>query len=171
MPSGFQFVRSAKRGRKGATREQVSNGSGSPKATFYQRDIMCLPYKSRRDNGIIQIPRGKCRARLAEAGLLGKVELTSAMDPDEVKSEICQVFMIPMALSKDDIVNKRFFEFSYLQKTGMGSRSLCTPAVSSNFEWNGRQVAGLARSGGFIYILAGGCLSGCNLETSFKEVG
>ena len=56
-------------------------------------------------------------------------------------------------------------ETNYLQKTGMGSRSLCLPAVSPSFEWNGRQVAGLARSGGFIYILAAGCLPGC-IESS-----
>ena len=167
LPSAF---RAAKRGRKGVSpREQSANGSGSPKATLYQRDIMCLPCNSRgRDDGVIQIPRGKCRARLAEAGLLGKVELTSVMDAEEVKSEICQVFMVPMALSKNDIANKRFFEFSYLQKTGMGSRSLCLPAVSSGFEWNGRQVAGLARSGGYIYILAAGSLPGCNLA-EFSE--
>ena len=88
------------------------------------------------------------------------------MTPEEVKSEICQVFMTPMALSKDDIANKKFFEFSYLQKTGVGSRSLCLPSVSQSFEWNGRQVASLAKSGGFIYILAARELPGCNLESS-----
>jgi len=103
-------------------------------------------------------------------GLFGKVELTSLMSAEEVKFEICQVFMIPMGLTKDDMANKCLFEFSYLQKTGLGSCSLCLPAVSHSFEWNGRHVASLAKSGGFIYILAAKELPGCNFEPSSTKV-
>ena len=71
--------------------------------------------------------------------------------------------MIPMGLTSDDITNKRYFEFNYLQSTGLGTRSLCLPAVSRNFKWNGQQVASLAKSGAeFIYILATTDLPGCN---------
>lgn len=31
---------------------------------------------------------------------------------------------------------------------------LCVPTISASFEWNGKQVASLAKSGGIIYILA-----------------
>ncbi len=110
LPSAFK---PAKRGRKGSSSREQSSG---PKPTLYQRDIMCLPCTSQRADGVIHIPRRTPRTELAEVGLLGKVELTSLMTPEEVKSEICQVFMTPMALSKDDIANKMFFEFSYLQK-------------------------------------------------------
>jgi len=59
-----------------------------------------------KEDGSIQIPRGRWRAHLAEMGLFGKVELTSAMSSEDVKSEICQVFMVAMGLTVDDISNK-----------------------------------------------------------------
>ena len=46
------------------------------------------------------------------------------------------------------------FPFTYLQRTGPGSRTLCVPSVSSTFEWDGKKVSTLAKSGGIIYILA-----------------
>jgi len=62
----------------------------------------------RNEDGSIQILRGKWRAHLAEMGLFGKVELTSAMSSEDVKSEICQIFMVAMGLTADGISNKRF---------------------------------------------------------------
>ncbi len=76
------------------------------------------------------------------------------MSSEETSSEICRVFATPMGLTEDDISNTKFFPFEYLQRTGAGSRSLCAPSVSPTFEWNGRQVASLAKSGGAIYVIA-----------------
>ena len=61
--------------------------------------------------------------------------------------------MHPMGLSEDDLEAGNSFPFQYLQRTGAGSRSLCIPSVSLNFQWNGRQVASLSNSGGVMYII------------------
>ena len=71
-----------------------------------------------------------------------------------MRLEICRIFAKPMGLSLDDIQRGRVFPFDYLQRTGSGARSLCCPSVSENFEWNGKQVSTLVKSGGFIYVLA-----------------
>ena len=91
---------------------------------------------------------------LAEAGLLGKVEFTSVMSENEIKKETCRAFMVPMGLGEDGLAAGNLFPFRYLQRTGAGSRSLCMPAVSQIFQWNGRQVASLCKSGGYMYIIA-----------------
>ena len=59
-----------------------------------------------------------------------------------------------MGLTKLNVEGGEMFPFKYLQCTGAGSRTLCVPAVSESFLWNGRQVSTLAKSGGMIYILA-----------------
>jgi len=90
------------------------------------------------------------------------------MTLDDVKSKICSVFM---GLTEDDIVNKRFFYFNHLQGTGLGPYSLCLPSVPCNFEWNGRQVVSLAKSGaGFIHILASTDLPGCSDSLQAKVI-
>lgn len=71
-----------------------------------------------------------------------------------MKTEVCSIFAKPFALSEENIANGILFPYEYLQRTGAGSRTLCVPTVSQTFEWNGRQVATLAKSGSIIYILA-----------------
>ena len=148
--------------------KRARRGSSSPKPISYVRDIVCLPKELQAPDGNIHIPRGSRRTELADAGLLGKIQFSSVMSAQEMRSEICRVFAVPMGLCEVDIEAEKLFPFVYLQRTGAGSRSLCVPAVSQSFEWNGRQVATLAKSGGFIYILAGQDLSKpvkvCELE-------
>lgn len=155
-PHRFQppsmFSRPGKRGRRGT--------DPGHKPITYVRDIVCLPQEyqaaisglSAEQN--IPIPRGSQRAALAEVGLFGKIQFSSLMTPEQVHKEICQIFAKPMGLSVHDLEDNKFFPFHYLQRTGAGSRSLCAPAVSSSFEWNGRQVATLAKSSGYLYIVA-----------------
>ena len=119
--------------------------------TYYVRDILCLPQDWIGDEGCIAIPRGERRNLLAQSGLIGKLEFNSEMSDHEVRQEICKVFALPMDLDESDGV---LFPFDYLQRTGAGSRTLCVPSVCSGFEWNGRLVSTLAKSGGMIYILA-----------------
>ena len=76
------------------------------------------------------------------------------MTDSEVRSEICEVFAVPMGLIDEDIKSGHLFPFSYLQRTGAGSRALCLPSVKESFEWSGKKVATLAKAGGYIYLLA-----------------
>ena len=64
------------------------------------------------------------------------------------------IFATPFGLSPDDIGSGKRLEFIFLQRAGAGARTLCVPSVTSSFEWNGRQVSTLAKSGGVIYILS-----------------
>ena len=124
------------------------------KTVRYLRDIFCLPRDVLNgETGTIGIPRGTRRNSLAnkDVGLLGKIEFESVWSAERMKQEISRV---PFELSEEDISRGECIEFEYLQRTGAGSRTLCVPAVASSFEWNGRQVATLAKSGGIIYILA-----------------
>ena len=121
----------------------------------YIRDIMCLPKTYHRPGSAnISIPRTDKRNSISEAGLIGKVEFRSDMSSLEVRQEICKVFADAMCADKLDIETGKIFPFYYLQRIGPGSRTLCIPSVSSDFEWNGKKVATLAKSGGMIYILA-----------------
>lgn len=127
-----------------------------PKSVNYLRDIFCLPRSMQSSNGNIVIPRGNRRSSLAhnDVGLLGKIEFQSDWSAEKMNREICSVFTRPFGLSQKEIDNGELFPFQYLQRTGAGSRTLRVPTVSHSFEWNGRQVATLAKSGGIIYILA-----------------
>lgn len=148
IPSIFQSKRS---------NNKKGNVSGSKeKSVKYIRDIFCLPQNLTKDDGVIPIPRGSRRSALANAsvGLFGKIEFNSTWSPEEMRKEICSVFAKPFKLSMEDIAGGTVFPFQYLQRTGAGSRSLCIPTVTESFQWNGRQVATLAKSGGCIYILA-----------------
>ncbi len=92
---------------------------------------------------------------LSDAGLLGKFEFNSDMSGDDVSKEICKVFSGPFQLPSSLIERGERFKFKYLQKSGEGTRSLCCPTVKEDFEWSGRVVSTLAKSGGCIYLLAG----------------
>ena len=143
------------RGRRGSQRQKQP-----PKVISYDRDVILLPSEFKSRGGDISIPRSTKRNKLGQAGLVGKIELNSAMEDAEVRTEICQVFAAPMGLTEEDIKDGHLFPFSYLQRTGAGSRALCVPAVKESFEWNGKKVASLFKAGGFIYLLAGKELPG-----------
>lgn len=98
-------------------------------------------------NITVTYPRGKVRAKLGESGLIGKLRLSSAMTVEEVEKEVRSVFSQPMGGMSD-------FPFSFLQPTGMGSRTLTVPSTSSSFSWTAQQVAKLAGYKQVIYILA-----------------
>ncbi len=88
------------------------------------------------EDGKVTIPRGTRRTYLAESGLIGKIQFTSDMSAQDICDEICRVFATPMGL---EVEETKHFPFSYLQRTGAGSRSLCLPAVSPTFvymEWS-----------------------------------
>ena len=59
-----------------------------------------------------------------------------------------------MGLTASELEQGELFPFKYLQRTGAGSRTLCVPSVAESFDWSGRQVSTLAKSGGIIYIWA-----------------
>ena len=101
FPSAFN--RPAKRGKRCA----ANTTPAGPRPSVYVRDIICLPseHSCGDEGGTILIPRGSSRARLAEAGLFGKIEFTSAMSENEIKSEICRAFMQPMGLCENDLAD------------------------------------------------------------------
>ena len=124
------------------------------KATQYVRDILCLP-RSWCNKSQIPIPRGHRRNYLAENGLLGKIEFNSTMTSKDIILEVSRVFSSPMGLSKTEIEDEeKRLNFLFLQRAGAGSRTLCRPSVADSFEWNGKHVASLAKSGGIIYVQA-----------------
>lgn len=124
--------------------------SKKPKSVkTWDRDVLCLPdsRKNRQGGGSIKYPRGKYRSDLANAGLIGKLHLTSEMTDLDVANEIRSIFKGPM---RDDPQ----FPFLYLQPTGGGSKSLTIPSQSSSFRWIPQQVARLSGQTNMIYILA-----------------
>lgn len=135
------------------SRKQPKPAANTTKVISYVRDIICLP-KDYCCKDKVVIPRGDKRTVLAENGLIGKVQFNSGMSEAEVRMEICSVFAKPMGFKSVEMSNENVFPFDYLQHTGAGSRSLCRP-TSGKFEWSGKLVASLAKSGSFIYILAG----------------
>ena len=148
-------IPSAKRKR----RKNMPDHKPMKPTTCYIRDIMCLPRSYRNvESRNVPIPRTERRNAIAEAGLIGKVDFRSDMTDQEVRQEICKVFATPMGLTKVAIEQGNLFPFTYLQRTGPGSCTLCVPSVSSSFQWDGKKVSTLAKSGGIIYILADSCL-------------
>ena len=127
-----------------------------PKVVTYTRDIFCLPPNMKGHNAIVVIPRGSRRSALADerSGLLGKIVFEADWCEERMTEEITRVFAKPFDMSTADIESGKRLEFLYLQRAGAGARSLCIPSVTSSFEWSGRQVATLAKSGGIIYILS-----------------
>ena len=141
-------------------RKEESSGhctSKRPKPVqIWDRDIVCLP-SSHGPIGNIAFPRGKFRTKLGEKGLIGKIRLSSQMSVLEVEDEIRSAFRGPMGGSND-------FCFHFLQSTGLGSKTLTLPAVSSSFIWTAQQVARLGSSKQPIYILADDELT-CSVES------
>ena len=119
-------------------------------------DVFCLPSECQGPNGTVVIPRGCRRSALAndKIGLLGKIAFDSDWSDERMREEISAVFSKSFGINEEDLARGKVFKFDHLQRTGAGSRTLCIPSVSQTFQWNGRQVATLAKSGGVIYILA-----------------
>jgi len=133
-PTLFENARSG-RGRSGRL---LDRRDGVPKVVHYTRDIILLPPDCQDASGDITVLQSDKRAVLGRAGLVGKIELSSAMSEEDVRREICEVFSMPMGVSGDDLKTGNHFPFAYLQRAGSGSRSLCLPpSVKPNFEWNG----------------------------------
>ena len=91
----------------------VASNQPKERVYTYDRDIICLPRSY--DGKVIRIPRN--RDALSEAGLVGKVTLSSNMTEDELFGKIRSVFRGPMGGNED-------FPFLVLQPTGGSSRSL-----------------------------------------------
>ena len=79
-------------------------------------------------------------------GLQGKVNLTSVMTEEEIKSEIRSAFMEAMG-------NDVSFPFTFLQTSGCGAKTLAAPSLSTSFHWNAQEVSKLGKA--CFYILAG----------------
>ena len=68
-------------------------------------------------------------------------------------------FFTPMGLTSEGIEYNRLFPFFYLQ--GSGSHTYCVPSINkAKFEWNGKNVASLAKAGAYVYLLADSNLPG-----------
>ena len=65
---------------------------GNTSIQIWDKDIVCFPQEYVVNPQDIPIPRGKKRLDLNKKGLVGKIRLTSDMDEDEVKEQICSVF-------------------------------------------------------------------------------
>ena len=160
--------------RRGSRRRIRSCSSGSSRNTHrgapeilpatkvvqYSRNVILLPpqYKNS-GRSEVTIPRRSKRGMLGQAGLIGKVEILSNMTELDVRREICEVFSTPMGLTSEDIENNRLFPFFYLQ--GSGSHTYCVPSINkAKFEWNGKNVASLAKAGAYVYLLADANLPG-----------
>lgn len=117
----------------------------------YDRDIICLPSDHCSGN-VIRIPRS--RESLYEAGLVGRIRLTSDMSEDEIYDEIRSVFDGPMR-------GNRNFKFNILQGTGGSTKTLVVPSLSSSYKWTASAVAPKNVKTP-IYILAREPLKVCN---------
>ena len=133
-------------------RKKLSNSNPASKrpktVQFWDLDIICIPQPSSESTSLqLAYPRGKSRGKLCSLGLVGKIQLSSAMSDEEVQQEIRSVFSVPMGGRAD-------FPFVFLQPVGAGTKTLIVPAVSSSFCWTAQQVARLGSYKQAIYILA-----------------
>lgn len=150
-----------KRKRSIRANELKESDSGKPKST-YVREIMCLPQSWCDSGRHITIPRGDKRRLLTDNGLLGMIEFHSNMKEPEIIRLVTETFATPVGLTSSDVSNGKTFKFVFLQRAGAGSKALCVPSLSDNFQWNAKNIATLAKCGGTIYIKA--------LETLFVDV-
>ena len=66
------------------------------------------------------------------------------MPADDVKRKF---FGVLMSFTSEKIDDGEYFNFTYIQRAGAGSRALCAPFVSSTFVWTGKQLSTLAKVG------------------------
>ena len=81
----------------------------------------------------IRIPRGEVRESLSANSLLGKITLHSNMTQQDIFDDIRDIFQKPMK-------NKKDFDFTVLQPTGGGSKTLTIPCHSRSFEWSATSI-------------------------------
>ena len=139
-------------------RQKKSKSAGeTPKVNHYVRDILLLP-KEFEKKKIVSVPRCSARTRLGKAELIGKVEFHSGMSEEEVRTEICEVFSVPMGLKEENMKNKRLLEFHFLQKAGNSSRTLQRRARLSGLVGKWHHWPKLVHFS--IYLLKTPCLDG-----------
>lgn len=97
---------------------------------------------------VFAIPRGETRTRLAQAGLVGKISFSTEWTEDQVRTEISAIFRGVFGLSEHQL-----FPFQFLS-TIKGCKKLMNPRVTSNFLWDGKEVASVCSST-CLYIMAG----------------
>ena len=129
---------------------------GKGKLVTYERDIICLPKSFGCQGNLIDIPRKKdIRRMLAVNKLVGKIQLHSGMEQEEIYQEIRFVFSTPMGGADQ-------FLFKILQSSGSDSCNLMVPELSTSYRWTAATAAG-KNSKAPIYILAEDSLLVCDL--------
>ena len=73
-------------------KKKKKKGGQSSSLQIWDKDIICFPWDYVKNPNDIPIPRGRKRLELNSQGLIGKVRLTSDMDEDEIREQICSVF-------------------------------------------------------------------------------
>ena len=111
------------------------------KIITFSRDIICLPMRYGCSNSI-KIPRD--RNELSRNGLIGKINISSDMNQEEIFSKIRSIFRKPMGGSTT-------FCFDVLQLTG--GKQLTVPALSPNYVWTASSIVP-KNSKSPLYILA-----------------
>ena len=115
---------------------EISTASVGGKKRIYERDIVLLPsHFAKEESGKkrIRIPRGEVREYLSANNLLGKITLHSNMTQQDIFDDIRDIFQKPMK-------NKKDFDFTVLQPTGGGSKTLTIPCHSRSFEWSATSI-------------------------------
>ena len=136
---------------------------GKGKLVTYERDIICLPKSFSRQGNLIDVPRKKeIRRMLAVNKLIGKIQLHSGMEQEEIYEEICSVFSTPMGGADR-------FLFKILQSSGGDSRNLVVPELSLSYRWTASTVAG-RNSKTPIYILAEDPLLVCGCFVLYVDI-
>ena len=83
-PSLFESLR-----REPKTRRRGKwSKAATPKTTCYVRDIILLPNEFKGEHNDVSIPRSRKRSMLAQAGLVGKIEINSGMTPGDVRRDL-----------------------------------------------------------------------------------
>ena len=94
--------------------------------------------------------------------LIGKIQLHSGMEQEEIYEEICSVFSTPMGGADR-------FLFKILQSSGGDSRNLVVPELSLSYRWTASTVAG-RNSKTPIYILAEDPLLVCGCFVLYVDI-
>ncbi len=107
------------------------------------REIFAIPYD---EQDIIDLPRGKKRAFLAENGLIGTIEISSDYGVHDIVSKISSLFAACVGLDDGDQI-----AFHFLRPMPGNAKKLQRARVSHGFNWDGKAVAGLGKK--YIYIM------------------
>ena len=94
MPSSFS---------SGVPPPSKKKRQATPKAKVYSRNVVCLP-PAEDITKLIAIPHGETRARLTEAGLTGKIAISSTWNALEVQREISTMFASSFFFQDDELL-------------------------------------------------------------------